>query len=129
MSFPAVQQPAVLQRSGFTLCEVLMALIVGMLVVNLAFAAFVVDQKLIRKIETLGAEDAVARSMVLWALTRPSQGANYPTGAQFRQIGAAAMTYQGVDHYYLLQVEDYSTAQGPTPPYTVCSLTVPVTAH
>jgi prepilin-type N-terminal cleavage/methylation domain-containing protein len=116
-------------RRAFTLIEMLMALGVGMLVVNVAFAAFVVDQKLIRRIETISAEDSVARSMVLWSLTRPTQGTNYPAGAQCRQIGAAAMTYQGADHYYLLQVQDWSHAQGPTPPYTVCSLTVPITAH
>ncbi len=115
-------------RHGFTLAEVLVALAVGLMVVNVALAAFTADRSLIRRIQAVGAETEVERSLVLWAITHPNQGTAYPAGIQFHQIGAAAVTYQGTDHYYLMQVMDWSQPAA-SQPATVCSLAVPVTAH
>jgi type II secretory pathway pseudopilin PulG len=113
--------------AGFTLVEVLVALAVGMLVIGVAVSAFAVDRNLIRRIQAVSAETRVERSLVVWAITRPGQGTAYPAGVQFHQIGAAAVTYLGGDHYYLMQVQDWS--QAGAPPVVVCSLAVPVTAH
>ncbi len=124
-----IARHSVCRTAAFTLTEFLVALGIGIFVINVAIYAFMYDQKLINKIEVIGAKNDVAASMVLWTISKQYSGTSYPAGPQFRQIGAAALTYVGSDQYFLLQIQDWSKNLGPNPPYTVGKLTIPVTEH
>lgn len=76
-------------RSAFTLVELLVALAVGMLVIQIAFIAFFFIQKYIRRIERIDAMNLVAQSAVLWTISRPDKVDQYPWGPQSRNIGVA----------------------------------------
>lgn len=85
------------QRSGITMVEVLMALAVGMLVLNMAFIVFVNTSKFFNRIESVSAQGDVAQSLVYWVVAmKPLSG--YPAGtdpsvsAQARRIGAESLS-------------------------------------
>jgi prepilin-type N-terminal cleavage/methylation domain-containing protein len=84
-----------MKNKAFTLTEMLVALAVGMLVVNIAFTSFFFTQKFIRKTEELGAKNDVAQAMMLWSLS--GKTATYPsTAAAVRGIqGRFAATAAG----------------------------------
>ena len=116
-------------RAGFTIVEVLVALGIGIFLVNVAVYAFIYDQKLISRIEVIGAKNDVLANMVQWSIAKQHYGTCYPVGPQFKQIGAAAVTYLGGEQYLLLEIQDWSKNLGANPPYTVGRLTIPVTEH
>jgi hypothetical protein len=72
-------------RKGFTLTEMLVALAVGMFILNIAFASFFFTQKFIRKTEFIGAKNDCTQSLMLWMLTGRS-AANFPKDPQYRGV-------------------------------------------
>lgn len=71
--------------AGFTLTEMLVALAVGMFILNIAFASFFFTQKFMRKIEVITAKNNCAQSMIAWSLT--GKTAAFPsTIALFRGV-------------------------------------------
>ena len=101
-------------RSAFTLVELLVALAVGMLVIQIAFIAFFFIQKYIRRIERIDAWNLAVQSSVLWTISRPTKIAVYPPGPQSHKIGvefppALHSTKAGMWEY---QIHDFNT-----PPY------------
>ena len=121
-------------RTGFTLIEVMIAMTVGLFVTTLAFTSFMIDAKLVHKIEVLGAKGEAIESTVMWAMAKPTSVVKpspvtagslyYQLGPQFRQIGVAALTYQGGTQYFQVQVGDWS--QNPASPAIVGTVSFPV---
>jgi hypothetical protein len=101
-------------RSAFTLVELLVALAVGMLVIQIAFIAFFFIQKYIRRIERIDAMNLVAQSAVLWTITRPTKVGEYPQGAQSRNIGVLT---NPVPHASKAGMWEYKIHDFNNPPY------------
>jgi hypothetical protein len=116
-------------RAGFSMIELVVAMGVGLFVINVAVGSFFFNQKMIHRIETIGAKNEVAQDAVLWAMNKQYLGTTYPAGPQFRQIGVAALTYQGGDRYLLVQVQDWTPHAGTVAPTTDESFVVPVTGN
>ena len=122
---------------AFTLIEVMIAMTVGLFVTSMAFTSFMIDAKLVHKIEVLGAKSEAIESTVMWAMAKPTSVVQpsptppgalyYQLGPQFRQIGVAALTYQGGTQYFQVQVGDWS--QNPAVPAIVGTVAVPVMGH
>jgi len=112
----------------------MIAMTVGLFVTTLAFTSFMIDAKLVHKIEVLGAKGEAIESTVMWAMAKPTSVVKpspvtagslyYQLGPQFRQIGVAALTYQGGTQYFQVQVGDWS--QNPASPAIVGTVSFPV---
>ena len=81
-------------RAAFTLVEVMMAMSIGLLLLNTAFVAFVSTGKFIRRIESIAAKNDVAQSVILWSFAKNGL-ADYPTDVpQSRRIGVSGINNQ-----------------------------------
>ncbi|MBN8527128.1 MAG: type II secretion system protein [Planctomycetes bacterium] len=72
---------------GYTLVEMLVALAVGMAVMQIAFASFFFIQKFVRKIERVDGFNQVAQAAVLWSIGKPDKVAQFPLGEQISRVG------------------------------------------
>lgn len=74
-------------QRGYTLVEMLVALAVGMAVMQIAFASFFFIQKFVRQIERIDGLNQVAQATVLWSIGKPSLAAGFPLGEQISRVG------------------------------------------
>lgn len=94
-------------RVGFTLVEIMVAMAVGMVLLNAAFALLSQTQKFIRRIEKTGLRSEIMQGQIMWVLS--GGGADYPAGLQSgmtgghskivasaRLVAAAAKSYKQV---------------------------------
>ncbi len=104
------------QRRGYTLTEMLVALGVGMVVMQIAFTSFFFIQKFVRRIDRVDGMNQVAQAAVLWTIGKPSKATLYPRGAQISQVGvpldADVSPAKGVDpdtvnHRVTYMIRDY----------------------
>lgn len=75
------------QRRGYTLVEMLVALGVGMVVMQIAFTSFFFIQKFVRRIDRVDGMNQVAQAAVLWSIGKPSKLVDFPRGTQISQVG------------------------------------------
>jgi hypothetical protein len=74
-------------RCGYTLTEMLVALGVGMVVMQIAFTSFFFIQKFVRRIDRVDGMNQVAQAAVLWSIGKPTKVANFPRGEQISRVG------------------------------------------
>lgn len=105
-------------RGGYTLVEMLVALAVGMAVMQVAFASFFFIQKFVQKIDRLDAMNQVAQAAVLWTIGKPTktvdfQRSNSIADAQLGVIGvpqdAAAKPFNPPIGVFLTPAKDRCT--------------------
>jgi prepilin-type N-terminal cleavage/methylation domain-containing protein len=78
-------------RCAYTLIEILLAMAIGLMVLNAAFVAFVNTGKFFHRIETISAKNDVAQSAIVWSIAKSSLD-GYPTNTgQFRRIGVTGI--------------------------------------
>jgi prepilin-type N-terminal cleavage/methylation domain-containing protein len=54
------------RRSGFTLVEILVAMGIGLVIIQIAFASFVIVQKYVNRIQRLDAANKMLQSVIVW---------------------------------------------------------------
>lgn len=90
-----------MKRNAFTMTEMLVALAVGMFILNIAFSSFFFTQKFIRKTEMLGAKNDCAQALILWTLSgRTQAGVPFPSTPQFRGVTGKIVDTNGVSSDY-----------------------------
>lgn len=102
-------------RRGYTLTEMLVALGVGMVVMQIAFTSFFFIQKFVRKIDRVDGMNQVAQSAILWTIGKPGVVATYPVGPQVSQIGVAnsgGITDRPATNSFLFKLHDFGANPG-----------------
>lgn len=105
-------------RTAFTLTELLIALGVGMIVLNAAFVVFLNTGKFFKRIESVGTKDMVAQSAILWVITKDSSGSQFATDypvneRQMRKVGVTAIDSSvGGGTYYKVTIDEIPIVAG-----------------
>lgn len=118
------------QRHGYTLIEMLIALGVGMVVMQIAFTSFFFIQKFVRRIDRVDGMNQVAQAAVLWSIGKPAKVADFPRGEQISRVGvpvgAGPVGIVSASGRATFTLRDYNMQQHqPTKPYD-SFLVVPV---
>lgn len=101
-------------RRGYTLTEMLVALGVGMVVMQIAFTSFFFIQKFVRKIDRVDGMNQVAQSAILWTIGKPGVVTTYPVDAQVSQIGVATggIEDRAATKSFLFKLHDFGANPG-----------------